>query len=59
MSNNLNKQMAPQFFVVEFRDFDIEPIIPSQSLPAGMNDIPIIPIRSAGVFNSNRNKVLM
>ena len=31
--------------VVEFREFEIEPIIPSQSLPAGMNNISIIPIR--------------
>ena len=37
--------------VVEFRDFDIEPIIPSQSLPAGMNDIRIIPIRSEKTFS--------
>ena len=36
--------------VVEFREFDIEPIIPSQSLPAGMNNIPIIHIRCEKTF---------
>ena len=34
--------------VVEFREFDIAPIIPSQSLPAGMKNIPIISFLKAG-----------